>query len=63
MPVLSERERIELVNRVVDVDLVRQWLRTVADGPENEVLAVGRGLALNGMTNDQLRDRIGADGP
>ena len=63
VPVLSELERVDMVNSVVDVELVRQWLRKVAGGPETEVLAVGRGLALHGMTNDQLRDRIGADGP
>lgn len=63
MPVLTEEQRIELVNSVVDVDLVREWLRKVADGPDGEVLAVGRGMALSGITNNELRDRLKADGP
>lgn len=63
VPVLTELERVELVNSVVDVDLVRAWLHKVADGPEGEVLSVGRGLALSGITNDELRNRVAWDGP
>ena len=63
VPVLSETQRVELLNSVIDVDLIRAWMHKVADGPECEVLAVGRGMALSGVTNDELRDRLGADGP
>ncbi len=63
VPVLSEAQRVELVNSVVDVDLIRAWMHKVADGPESEVLAVGRGMALSGVTDDELRDRLKADGP
>ena len=56
VPVLTEGQRVELLNSVVDVDLIREWMHKVADGPESEVLAVGRGMAMSGVTNDELRE-------